>query len=760
MEIDKDLLIRVSPIVGVTPADIVICCVRIKVVKKTKKTKRALLATEYCVYLLEKMSNNKKINVTHKFKWSDLKEVELRSRSMFILYHQNGKIKVLHSGAVYLLKLIVNHIKHIILPHELPKFTIKPQIINDLPHLNDAFMRMFRYQVRCVLNQKLPTYLMKSLRKSINYSELNIQKLPASALQYIDVILSCLQVEPGICSIVLPKTTKTFWTKLATVLQYNTTIRTLVSSDSIDSSIKKTCEAIASNKNSNLHEFAFIDNEITEKQLHLLAPLLTASNATSIYFERAFKADVMEAFITNPSYTSCFKRIQSLTLKSIPGLKIKSLFKKLKNMKALSLIDCNVNVVKILKYISNLTYTSICIIGGTAKVSPEVNFDPNSKLNPNLASLTFSDIKWDSSNTFIAAWRIFMTCQSDNFTLILNNEKVPDWKTALDAIGGSGTSKLDSFSWDNNQLDESMLPFFTRSTNLRNLSILGSLTASNVSETSRVLAKMPKLKILVVDGNENKLNASSIIFLREFAASKSIEKLSFRSHNFGDVGMNELATFLVKNTSLQDISFDDNKITKPETYIRFFENVMNRGPPLKFVWPESELREMRKNKLLKMTDINHMKECYDVILNGNESVEVTDEILDIGVDNDIFDNDIYQDVNDLIDYTDNDNDPKENYQISNDAATENATTENDYNDDDNDGPFSVLSKDESGPFSVPDAKTSTDKKNIQKAVFENVEWHMDLPEIEEFNDQQLFNQVFGRYSLSALCERLKNSQKV
>lgn len=707
MEINKDLLCHVGPEIGLSKNDIVICCQEVFLLKKNDSKEKVLLATEYSLYLFKCSKSGKSYSIMTQFNWTDLKEIEFIQKDQFSMTYQEGMIKIQHHGATYLLKLILNHITSILNPQEIPKLNVPSNIIDELYHLPDSFVRRFRYKLK-TNNQKLPDDLISSLKKATLSNELDINKLPSNAVNYIDLILSCLQVEPAIVSIVLPHSNQkqTFWNQLAVCMKFNTTLRTLVTSDKLESSVKSLCESIVNNKESKLKNFAFIETEITEKQLSTLSKLLNASSAESLFFDKSMSPETMNKFITSSNFTNIFHKLKSFTLKNIVGVNVKNVFETLNRVTKLSFINCNINVNDVIQEIQKVNCVSLSVIGGLCSGK----FDSNTKLNPTLAHLNMSKIAWNSPATFCAAWKVFMNHTNENFKLVLQKETIPgDWSQVLKEIGASGSNKIDSFSWEMNPVDSSIIPFFTKSTNIKNLSFQGSLNSTNATEFAKIFVKMKDLKYLNVDGtSEVKMGESTVSFLQELCESKSLEDLSIKNQDFGDAGLNELANFLMKNLKVTKIAFEGNKITKAETFIHFFETVMNRGPPLSFRFPEEELHAMKKNHLVKTSKINHMKECYDIILSGNESIVVSEE------------NDSDKDLQ----MNDNDNE-----------------TESDDN---------TQLKDTKGTFQVSTGSGGS-------GVFKNVEWQIDLPKIPDVNNDQILKGIKKSYTLSAAHKRLKDS---
>lgn len=704
MEINKDLLCHVGPEMGLSKNEIVICCQEVHLLKKNDFKDRVLLATEYSLYLFHISKNGKSYSTSTQFNWTDVKEIELNQKDQFSMTYNDGSIKIQHHAATYLLKLILTHITSILSPQELPKLNVPSNIISELDHLPDSFVRRFRYKLK-TSNQKVPDDLLSSLKKATFSNELDINKLPPSAVNYIDLILSCLQVEPDIVSIVLPHSNpkQTFWGHLATCLKHNTTLQTLVTSDKLESSVKGLVESINSNKGCKLKNFAFIETEISEKQLSILYKLLTAATAESLFIDKTMSPDTLNKFITSSNFSSIFQKLKSFTIKGINGLHIKDIFETLKNASKLSFINCNVNVDEVISEIQTVNCISLTVIGGLSSGK----FNNNIKLNQSLAHLNMSKIVWNSAATFCSAWKVFMNHTNDNFKLVLQKETIPkDWPQALKAIGSSSSNKLDSFSWEMNPVDSTIIPFFTKSTNIKNLSFSGSLNSSNSSEFAKLFVKMPKLRYLNVDGSsDSKMGESAVTFLRELVSSKSLEDLSIKNQDFGDSGLNELSNFLMKNLKVSKIAFDGNKITKPETFIHFFETVVNRGPPLNFRFPDDELHTMKKNHLVKTSKINHMKECYDIILSGNESNVVSDE---------------------------NDDEPEFN-ESDNENNNNNDSLKNNHT-----------------PFHASTGSGGS-------GVFKNIEWQIDLPPIPDSDNKEIIDNIMSKYTLSAAHKKMKES---
>ena len=192
MEIDHELLETYKSVVGLQEDEKVLCCVTITTWQKKKKIKGILIATEFQMFLLEKVKG--KASIIIQMFWNSLTKIEHLDMSTFEVTGQNGSVKVCHQAMQYFMKIIVGHLGNVLTPSEMPKLEgalcarLAPA---ETEHSKEAFINRFRFLLRLTNQSENPDFI-KVLNKIIGkVRELDIPSLPGSD-RYVDILLQSM----------------------------------------------------------------------------------------------------------------------------------------------------------------------------------------------------------------------------------------------------------------------------------------------------------------------------------------------------------------------------------------------------------------------------------------------------------------------------------------------------------------------------------------------------------------------------------------
>ena len=131
MEIDPDVLQSYKSIIGLQDDDQVLLCSRVTNVHRHKKVKGIVIATNSCFFVLERTrSLAKKADIVGQFFWNNITSIEMLDDTTVQFTTQTGSYKVHHRATKYFMTIILNHIKSILAPHEMPSFIRCAEIIS------------------------------------------------------------------------------------------------------------------------------------------------------------------------------------------------------------------------------------------------------------------------------------------------------------------------------------------------------------------------------------------------------------------------------------------------------------------------------------------------------------------------------------------------------------------------------------------------------------------------------------------------------
>ncbi|KAH0795660.1 Leucine Rich Repeat family protein [Histomonas meleagridis] len=635
MEIEKDLLDAIAPIVGMLENEKVICCVKVTHAgRKSKKAGAGMLATEFGFYVLEKGIFSKNYSIVGQFFWNSLKKIELVDNETFIFTGGAtlSSHRITHHGANYLLKLIIKHIKNVLIPSEYPEFVNLDDSFTNVEHQHEAFVNRFRFQLRLLNVRKFPSELEKKLSKIICRTHtLDITALPGSD-SFTDVLLDCLQIEPTIITVILPRGLKNpYWTSLANCLRRNTTLNHVVTNDPASNEIERVAEALASNQQGKLNKFTFRNANFQIEHFSILEKLFRSIPFEELEFDNSMNGPIFQQLLLSESMGLALTSLQSLILKKTRELNLEIIFQMLPSLKRISLIECDINIGKICHLMSKLRLESIEIKGGYAQNSIQV-----SKIPPQLSSFTFEDITWEGQS-FTIVWNAIMTHQptSKKLTVSLSSARIKTehWSQFYREVQNTPPCQyLTSLTWSENEVQAPLFQYLLSCPQLNTI-VFNGCFSSNSSSIIGVLTEFlnakPSIESVTIKGTKRaQLGDSAPILFSRLKKNQNLKYLDVSNNDFGSQGLLSLGEFLVANKKLREIVFANNNIETGEAYETFFDTVMNRGPKLVMEWPDKEITDMHKAKLLKGKSVNHMMDCYAIIINGNLKAKVTDDATD------------------------------------------------------------------------------------------------------------------------------------
>lgn len=630
MEKNPQAIDKARKVVDLSNVYIIICNYVYRLVKR-KKVKQILLVTEYYFYFLEKGKSNK-LEVSDQFDWCDVKSITRKTakenHSFLDITYKSTHIQIT-MDALFFIQLIMTHYVSVF-PKSIP--TLDEYLLEKIEFNNkksNSLELQIRYRMHAEGN-KLPKELAKALN-TFRGKDLNLNSFPECTKRYTDLFLNCLRTVP-ITHLVLPSTEKPKWNGIATILKDNLFLISIANNDPFDSSVKKLAEALKGNTSSNLSEFTFINANISTGHLPILYEFLSSRPFKSISFNNSISDKAVKVIFKEDKITQSLKFLEAISFEKAPDISAKRVFKKLKNLKSYSFIDCNIDVVEVIHNINKLVCEKMTVIGGVCNNMEESVV----QLKDCIASINFSQIKFDIPS-FINAFSIFTARQSPMISLTMNKIKLVnnDWETASKVFveRSANATCLEKLGWAENGLESAFVTsFLPAAVNLKSLDLSASISERNVQTLKSSIVKLTELTELNISGASSLRARAAITPL--FDAITQLNKLKILtvdSQEFGDKGLASLAQLLVRNKSIEQVSFKYNIIQMGKVYKKFFEDVMQRGPPLQMEFPEEDINALHHDRELDRDEINHMMDCHKIILAGNQiedAIEVDDDAID------------------------------------------------------------------------------------------------------------------------------------
>ena len=86
-----------------------------------------------------------------------------------------------------------------------------------------------------------------------------------------------------------------------------------------------------------------------------------------------------------------------------------------------------------------------------------------------------------------------------------------------------------------------------------------------------------------------------------------------------DDGLADLCHLLMKNKSIRKVRYENNEVQTGNAYYSFFDQLKGRGAKLDIMYPDKEIYEMHKAKIIDGKSVNYILQCYETISNENEN---------------------------------------------------------------------------------------------------------------------------------------------
>ncbi|KAH0789296.1 Leucine Rich Repeat family protein [Histomonas meleagridis] len=741
MEIERDLLDAVAPIAGLLEDEKVICCVNvIHTGRKNKKINACMLVSEFGFFILERGTFSKNLSVVGQLFWNNLKKIELVDKETFIFSGSSNieTYTITHRGAEYLLKLIIKHIKNVLIPSEYPEFVNLDDSFTEVEHQHEAFINRFRFQLRLLHVKKFPKALETRLSKIICKTHtLDIGLLP-NFDGFTDILLDCLQIEPTIFTLILPIAQYTpCWTSLANCLRRNTTLNHVVTNDPASKDLERVAEALASNPQGKLKKITFCRANFQVDHFPVLEKLFRSIPFEELDFDNSMCGPVFQQFLMYESICLALLSLKALTIKKTRDLNLDTIFQMLPSLKKISLIECDVDVGKLCQLLSRTKLEYLEIKGGSAPTNLQAP-----QLPLQLSTIMLEDITWEGQS-FSTIFKTIMTHQptSRKLTVSLSSSHIQleQWNQFYHKIQSIPPSQsLVQFIWSENNVQTQLFQYLHICSNLTTI-VLNGCFSSNSNSILNVLTEFLNAKktieSLTIKGTKHaQLEDSAQILFSNLKKNQTLKFLDVSNNDFGSQGLLALGKFLVSNKTLCKIVFANNGIDSGKAYETFFETVMNRGPKLEMEWPEKEINEMHKAKLIKRKAINHMMDLYAIIINGNLKAKVipdddaSDLFSDISVQipqEEIRQRENSQNVN--MDNVSYDNEQTENYVNEEPENYENENCENEQ------------------------AENACEESDGSRGD----QWYFALPEIPVPNIEEQARAIEKAYNTNALLKRLR-----
>ncbi|KAH0785950.1 hypothetical protein GPJ56_010084 [Histomonas meleagridis] len=616
MEVDRKILSQVKKIVDLHSGHVIACMRTQNVLRRSAIEPAVLVITEIEFVLLTESTG--KLAVVDRFTWPMITHVNLLSKIQVQLNKSSGGLVLQQDNAYELASYVIGYLSCILPPNEVPKFEGDRSFLTQFTPLKVPQYQRFLYLATKAKIQLGDTFLKAIKEQMKNIKFCDFTKIPKSDI-CSDIIIDSLTIQPAIKGFSIQKSKKgTLWTQIAKMISSgsNPNLEVIKIHEPIDSSFTELIKAFQST-NTKIHTFKFFDSNFQKNQVQLLIDFVTASKVNYLSLSKACDNDFISKFICMSTQNDSLKSTRVLKLEGIPNLNISELLNNIPTIKSLKISSCEIDVSSALCSLSATSLHSFTISHSTASN----RIDKTSQLPPSLDTINLHHIQWEGT-TYADAWVLLMRHKpaSNQLKIDMSAAVVPDnvWQGFFNGIRNLVNPRLVNLKYCSNPIRPQLIEFIGKLPNLKALCFQGCLrneTPELVKSFGEMLASNSTIKSLDVSGNAfGKMRESSLEIIKALRTNTGLEKVNFSNNEFGDKCLKELQQTLIENKRIRKLFWDGNNIRSPEVLARFIETMGGRGSQLVFNWPEKELHEMMKKRMIKSAHVENLHKIFQKVV--------------------------------------------------------------------------------------------------------------------------------------------------
>ena len=618
---DNEIWQKVKKIKAFKKANQPICCLEIQELAKKKKVDGIFIFTDFNIFILEKGIFNSTLSIKTEIKFLEIQNLTLIDEENFSITVEGSKtFNFISDKSKFIYKRIAQQAITMLLPSELPELNDEKHLCGKIEPLPNGFFLRFGLFTQKP-NPQPPATFMNELTDALEDpqkpGELDLTRL-ADVAPFVKQLLSCLDLQPSITSIILPKCghNQTFWPQLAECLKTNKTLETIIAEETVDESFNEIINALRSNPNTKLQSFLFLESSsITQEFSDIIASLFEVCSLATIGFYGGLQANVFDKIIDKALLYPNFKNLKRLELESITKGKPCASVSKIKWLEQLRILECNIDLTDLLTMVSSLSNLHILRAKNIKLSSEDVS---SITLPPTLDSISITDSVVDGPVLASLIKLLFMHKPDTGKTELILTSIESDYSplfTSLKTL--TPTTTLQSLTWKKNETHPLFFQYLNKAKNLQTLSIAESLNVDSINACAQFILQRSSLKEINLDGGKSAepLGDALIPLIRTITGCNHLEKISINNQNLSNLALPEISNFLVETKRVKAASFE-SKYDDPKIIRAFYDAVMKRGPPLDMPLFTRALKKLKKAGKIKNDDYNYLQDCNKVIKTG------------------------------------------------------------------------------------------------------------------------------------------------
>ena len=385
--------------------------------------------------------------------------------------------------------------------------------------------------------------------------------------------------------------------------------------------LAKLVDAIKKNHASKIRGLSFGLAQLTSEDLDIISDLVAHCEVRTIGLHDALKDQNAVSYFYNsflsPKVT---QNLYCLNLEKSFNIDLDRLFPKISKVRFLSLANCDLDIVTVLKKLPLITMSRLRELNLSGnRVTCDQIIEPADEFPPYLLSLILNDISWPEDSFNIFLYQIFKHIP-EKLKLSLSNSSMErnEWLKAFEFFdnpdkGGSYTG-LSVFVWDNNPLHEKLFNFLKHNPNITRLQ-LNSCFMDDPTQTSAIdslqdyLSTAAHLRTLIIRGSEEYyFGANTPRLIEAIKHIPNLEQFDIMNSRGGNDSIKPITELCLSLPKLK-INFDGLHVTKFSALKSCLKQIA-KSDKQRITYPSQDINRLIHSGEVQERDARHFQEIF------------------------------------------------------------------------------------------------------------------------------------------------------
>ncbi|KAH0786509.1 Leucine Rich Repeat family protein [Histomonas meleagridis] len=479
----------------------------------------------------------------------------------------------------------------------------------------------------------VPEDLIKTYQEFLKSGNTCLDFSQIAVHHYYAPLLDSLLVVPHVTSVEVPTTETSHWKEIGSFLAKTLNVTSFKTSERIDSHFSEFLEELSQSKNKVLKSVTFSCPKITESDMSTIVGIVQQCEIEDLTIVHCLNRNTIDVLCKHLTKAPSLKRLTIDHAELIDPIKVICTLPKLDYF-GCPHSDCELcSIFQNLSTVTDISLSTLNFSGNSFKDS----FKKPINLPPNICKLILDDVDFNGT-AFQNLFSKMIFKSPEPISLSVKRFKIDktQWLNFQKTIAqyveiGNAQLNIQELFWDGNNLSPEFFGFLEKCKPLTVLSISGCIDGSEtaiIQNLTEFISSTLTVTDLRISGTENKSISTEalITILNSFSNdNRMIRKLDISHNQMNSNVFDTLANVLMSNRAIEYIDFTNSKITDPNIFKKFFTSLLQRGTPLKFPFPTSDIYEMEKNNTIDKTTVNELKTLAEKIEKGNPSIQVPKE---------------------------------------------------------------------------------------------------------------------------------------